>query len=77
MDRQPNLYRQFKRFIKEKDIYRQSVQFARPEFERDFKKYTEKMPAYNSYRVARFYVGKLLSCRGDEKDRLLSSFLEK
>lgn len=34
------------------------------------------MTVYSPYRVARFYVGKLLSCRGDEKDRLLSSFLD-
>lgn len=35
------------------------------------------MPAYNSYRVARFYVGKLPSYCSDKKDRLLSPFLEK
>ena len=34
------------------------------------------MTAYNSYRVAGFYAGKLPSCRGDEKDRPLSSFLD-
>lgn len=73
---QPNLYRQFKRFIKEKDIYGQSVQFARPEFERDFKKYTEKTAVYSPYGVARLYAGKLPSRRGDEKDRPLSSFLD-
>lgn len=34
------------------------------------------MPAYNSYGVAGFYAGKLPSCRDDEKDRPLSSFLD-
>lgn len=61
MDKQLNLYKQFpngrfKRFIKEKDIYKQFIEFVHSEFSKDFKKYTEKMPAYNSYRVARFYV---------------------
>ena len=74
MDKQPNLYKQFlkdihpelfdrfKRFIKEKDIYKQFIEFARSEFGKDFKKYTERC---------------LHITRSDEKDRLLSSFLEK
>lgn len=89
MDKQPNLYKQFlkdihpelfgwfKRFIKEKDIYKQFIEFARSEFGKDFKKYTERCLHITLTGVARFYVGKLPSCRSDEKDRLLSSFLEK
>ena len=54
MDKQLNLYRQFlkdilpelfgrfKRFIKEKDIYKQFIEFAHSEFGKDFKKYTER-----------------------------------
>ena len=55
MDKQPNLYKQFpkdihpellgrfKRFIKEEDIYKQFIEFAYPpEFDKDFKKYTER-----------------------------------
>ena len=54
MDKQPNLYKQFlkdilpelfgqfKRFIKEKDIYKQFIEFAHSEFGKDFKKYAER-----------------------------------
>ena len=89
MDKQPNLYKQFlkdihpelfgwfKRFIKEKDIYKQLIEFARCEVGKDFNKYTERSLHITLTGVARFYVGKLPSCRSDEKDRLLSSFLEK
>lgn len=89
MDKQPNLYKQFlkdilpelfgrfKRFIKEKDIYKQFIEFAHSEFGKDFKKYTERCLHITLTGVARFYVDKLPSCRSDEKDRLLSSFLEK
>lgn len=35
------------------------------------------MTVYSPYGVARLYAGKLPSCRGDEKDRPLSSFLDK
>lgn len=89
MDKQPNLYKQFlkdihpelfgwfKRFIKEKDIYKQFIEFAHSEFGKDFKKYTERCLHITLTGVARFYVGKLPSCRSDEKDRPLSSFLEK
>lgn len=34
------------------------------------------MTVYSPYGVARPYAGKLPSCRGDEKDRPLSSFLD-
>lgn len=89
MDKQPNLYKQFlkdihpelfgrfKRFIKEKNIYKQFIEFAHPEFGKDFKKYTERCLRITLTGVARFYVGKLPSYCSDEKDRLLSSFLEK
>lgn len=89
MDKQLNLYKQFlkdilpelfgrfKRFIKEKDIYKQFIEFAHSEFGKDFKKYTERCLHITLMGVARFYVSKLPSYRSDEKDRLLSSFLEK
>ena len=34
------------------------------------------MAVYSPYGVARLYAGKLPSCRSNEKDRLLSSFLD-
>ena len=63
--------------LRKKDIYKQFIEFAHPEFGKDFKKYTERCLHITLTGVARFYVGKLPSCHSDEKDRLLSSFLEK
>lgn len=55
-DVHPELLDQFARFRQEKGVFRQFVEFAHPEFKRDFEIYTEKLPENGRYRIARFYV---------------------
>lgn len=58
MDKRPNPYGRFLKDIHTEriDQFKRFIKFARTEFGKDLKGYTEKMPVYNSYRVARFYV---------------------